>query len=85
LSNAIKIYRKIRNISQAELAKAIGIDRPTLSHIEVGTLVKPTTELLIKIARTLKCTIADLVAESDIPENPNILIYDKEGNLIENL
>jgi len=57
--NAIAKWRGIKNISQKELAKHIGINRALLSQIETGK-VFPSNDTLIKISRYLDCLITDL-------------------------
>ncbi len=64
MPNALKYYRQRQNLSQAELAKIIGIHRPTLSYIEQGIVI-PCHELKQKIARALKCLIIDLWKEEE--------------------
>ncbi|GKU30165.1 helix-turn-helix transcriptional regulator [Clostridium folliculivorans] len=49
MKNRIKILRKESNITQDELAKKLGIARPTLSNIERGVNI-PKGELILKIA-----------------------------------
>jgi len=64
MSNAIKYWRKERNMSQQKLADLISIDRPTLSKIENPNIsIDPDEELALKIARILKVLITDIVKE----------------------
>ncbi|MFR7810585.1 MAG: helix-turn-helix transcriptional regulator [Butyricimonas faecihominis] len=39
LNNKIKVYRAMKNISQEELAVAIGVTRKTINTIETGKFV----------------------------------------------
>ena len=66
--NAIAEWRKIRGVTQKELAEYLGINRALLSQIETG-LVAPTEKLLIKISRYLNCLITDLYSEEEIKED----------------
>ena len=50
LLNKIKVYRAIKNISQEELAVAIGVTRKTINTVETGKFI-PSTVLALKIAR----------------------------------
>lgn len=50
LSNRIKVLRAERDMSQADLADAIGVSRKTISTIEVGRFV-PSTVIALKISR----------------------------------
>lgn len=55
----IKSLRLKLKITQAELAKRIGVDQTALSQWELGKSM-PKAALLPKIAETLGCTIDDL-------------------------
>ena len=57
--NAIAKWREIKNVSQKELSKHLGINRALLSQIE-SEKVLPTNDMLIKISRYLDCLITDL-------------------------
>jgi len=64
MSNAIKYWRKERNMSQQKLSDLIGIDRPTLSKIENPNIsIDPDEELALRIARILKVLITDIIKE----------------------
>ena len=56
LNNKIKVYRAMKNISQEELAVAIGVTRKT---IETGKFV-PSTIIALKIARYFKVSVEDI-------------------------
>lgn len=57
----IKELRKARGLSQEELACIIGTERSTISKWETGE-AKPRTDLLVKLAKALRCKIDDLFA-----------------------
>lgn len=50
MKNGLKVERAIKNITQEELAKEIGVSRQTINAIELGKYV-PSTVLSLKIAR----------------------------------
>ncbi len=50
-------YRKLRNLSQKELATVAGINRQTLSCIETG-INNPSFNVMIKIAQALDVPLA---------------------------
>lgn len=52
IGHRIKLIRQVKQVSQLELARAIGIDNSRLSLIENG-YVKPTSEQLDKIKAAL--------------------------------
>ena len=49
LLNKIKVYRAMKNISQEELAVAIGVTRKTINTVETGKFI-PSTVLALRIA-----------------------------------
>ena len=56
----VRKLRKIKGMTQAQLARAAGILRPNLSRVESGKH-RPSLETLEKIAAALKVPIVDLV------------------------
>ena len=46
LLNKIKVYRAMKNISQEELAVAIGVTRKTINTVETGKFI-PSTVLAL--------------------------------------
>lgn len=72
MSNAIKYWRKKRNISQQKLADLIDIDRPTLSKIENNNIsIDPDENMARKIANILGVLITEILRKppEDINEN----------------
>ena len=51
--------RKNCNMSQDQIAKAVGISHRSYQHVEAGTQ-KPNVETAISIAKLLKCEVSDL-------------------------
>ncbi|MCQ2142746.1 MAG: helix-turn-helix transcriptional regulator [Bacteroidales bacterium] len=50
MKNSIRVERAIKDITQQELANAVGASRQTINSIEAGKYV-PSTVLSLKIAR----------------------------------
>ena len=50
MRNTVKVERAIRNITQQELAEAVGVSRQTINFIETGRYM-PSTIVALKIAR----------------------------------
>ena len=50
MKNTLRVERAIKNITQADLAEAIGVSRQTINTIESNKYV-PSTVLSLKIAR----------------------------------
>jgi len=59
LTNSIKVFRAQFNISQRELAEAIGVTRKTINTIETGRFV-PSTILSLKIAKYFKTSVEEI-------------------------
>lgn len=50
MKNTVKVERAIRDITQQDLATAVGVSRQTINSIEAGGYV-PSAVLALKIAR----------------------------------
>ena len=62
----IAYFRKLRDLTQAELAEKVGINKNYLSHIESGSANKVASlPLLIRIAQILDVPLSLLVDLSD--------------------
>lgn len=57
---AIKRIRVLKNITQQEMAAALGISPAAISHWETGRR-KPDVDDLIAIARFFGCKVDDLI------------------------
>jgi putative transcriptional regulator len=57
--NRIKVYRAIKNLTQAELASMVGVRRETINVLEAGKY-NPSLQLAHDIARALDATIYDI-------------------------
>lgn len=70
LNNKIKVYRAMKNISQEELATAIGVTRKTINTIETGKYI-PSTVLALRIAGYFKVSVENIF---ELNENDEIII-----------
>ena len=59
MNEKMREARLRKNLSQAELARAVGVSRQTVNMIENGGY-NPTVELCIRICRELDVTLNDL-------------------------
>ena len=59
MKNTIKVQRAIKNITQADLAEAIGVSRQTINTIESGKYV-PSTVLAIKLAQYFEKSVEEI-------------------------
>lgn len=72
LGEHITALRKKKGISQAELGKAVGTSGDIIGRYERDE-VKPSIEVVIKIADTLEVSIDFLVGKSNIELDKNTL------------
>jgi putative transcriptional regulator len=67
LTNRLRILRAERDLSQTDLARAVGVSRQTISSIETGQYV-PSTLLAFRLARYLGTNVDGLFSiEGDTP------------------
>lgn len=71
LSEKIKYYRKLKNLSQDDLAKSLNVSRVTITRYENGTR-EPSIEVIERIAIALGIRTIDLFGDS-IKESINTL------------
>lgn len=64
ITTKIKEYRKIKNITQAELASSINVSRKTLSLIEKGNLI-PKIDIAYKLSIVLDATVQELFHDEE--------------------
>ena len=57
--SSLKERRTAVGLSQADLARKIGVSRQALIYIEAGKQI-PSTQLALQLAHTLRCTVEDL-------------------------
>lgn len=68
----IAYFRKLRNLTQADLAKKVSINKNYLSHIESGSANKiMSLPVLIRISKALDVELALLVDLSDLNNSKN--------------
>lgn len=69
----IKKRRKALKLSQKQLAKLADVSQAGISDIENGGKTRtPYTDTILKIARALGCTVADLTGETEISEGDGL-------------
>lgn len=59
ITNKIKEYRKVKNMTQKELASALGVSRKTLSFMESGSII-PKVDTTYKLSSLLEAMVEDL-------------------------
>lgn len=59
LATRLRVARAERDLSQDQLARAVGVSRQTISSIETGQYC-PSTVLALRLARTLGTRLEDL-------------------------
>ena len=69
MKNKIKVYRAMHDLTQEDLAKAIGVTRQTILAIEKGRYV-PSLDLAFRIARHFKVNIEEIFFYGEEPLPP---------------
>jgi len=64
MKNSLKVERAIRNITQEELSKVIGVSRQAINSIELGKYV-PSTILALKLSRYFKKSVNEIFKLED--------------------
>jgi len=59
MKNSLKVERAIKNITQEELAKLIGVSRQTINAIETSKYI-PSTILALKIAHVCGKSVEEI-------------------------
>lgn len=59
MKNTLKVQRAIKNVTQQELAEAIGVSRQTINSTEAGKYV-PSTVLALKMARYFEKSVEEI-------------------------
>lgn len=76
IANNIKQLRKLKKLSQKEVAMSIDIAQGQYSRIESGKVV-PTIQTLEKIANLFEVALAELVKEDTDQDNVNLPLLEK--------
>lgn len=59
MNNRLRVYRRHKKLTQAELAKEAKVSRQTIIAIEQGDYT-PSVALALKLAFKLECEVSDL-------------------------
>lgn len=73
MRNKIKIERAIKDITQDELAKLIGVSRQTINSIEKNRYV-PSTVLALKISKVFGKTVNEIFELEDEDLGNNVVV-----------
>ena len=68
LASNIRNARQVKNLSQIELAKMLGVHQTYISQIERGLNI-PTVDILDRMADALECSVDGLLGRT---ENKNL-------------
>jgi putative transcriptional regulator len=66
MRNKIKVYRAMHDLTQEDLAQAIGVTRQTILAIEKGKYV-PSLDLAFRIARRFDVSVEDVFQYDEEP------------------
>ena len=61
----LKMFRELAGLTQGELARRAGINRPTITALENGRQLDVTLETARRLARALKISLDRLVGDSE--------------------
>lgn len=64
MKNSLKVERAIKNITQDDLAKIIGVSRQAINSIELGKYV-PSTILALKLSRYFEKPVNEIFRLED--------------------
>ena len=67
LYNKLSYYRRLRGISQKQLADLIGVTPGTISHYESGRRL-PNIQMALKLAQILEVSVEDLFSPEIIQD-----------------
>lgn len=65
LSNSLKVHRAIKDVTQADLADAIGVSRKTINSIEGGDY-QPSVLLALQLARFFEVSVDEIFKIEEI-------------------
>lgn len=77
LKNLIVAGRELKNFSQRELARRIGLSNTTINDLERGNIQKPGIEILINISKELDISISMLLKAAGYGELLTLLNKDE--------
>ncbi|MDD1701974.1 MAG: helix-turn-helix transcriptional regulator [Methanoregula sp.] len=70
MKNKIKVFRAMHDLTQEDLAKAIGVTRQTILAIEKGKYV-PSLDLAFRISRHFKVNVEEVFTyDEETPSGP---------------
>ncbi|MBE5936018.1 MAG: helix-turn-helix transcriptional regulator [Lachnospiraceae bacterium] len=81
IQNNIYKYRKASGMSQAQLAKAIGVKNSTVSSWERGANA-PDIETLFKICTLFNVKVADMFGCDTVDKDGKLIVYGFEKDLV---
>jgi transcriptional regulator with XRE-family HTH domain len=67
LASNVRKYRKLRSLSQEDLAFEADIDRTYISQIE-RSIINPSLLILFRVGRALGVTVQDLLAVENLQD-----------------
>jgi putative transcriptional regulator len=57
----LKAIRTARGLTQVQLAKRLKVQQPFVAALESGAKPNPSLDVLRRLAKALRCTVAELV------------------------
>jgi putative transcriptional regulator len=69
MKNKIKVYRAMHDLTQEDLARAIGVTRQTILAIEKGKYV-PSLDLAFRISRHFRVNVEEIFLYDEVTGDP---------------
>lgn len=60
----LRQVRRLKDITQDELAEKSGVSRTTICELESGKRTTTTTDTLLKLAKALDCKVSELFCDA---------------------
>jgi transcriptional regulator with XRE-family HTH domain len=66
--NRVREFRQKLSMSQAALARAAGIARPTLARLDANPTAMPSVEIAVRLSEALGIDVTELISTSRRPD-----------------
>lgn len=83
IGQQVATYRRVRGMTQKELADLVGIHRSAIAQYETGHRALDSRELLYGLAEALQVSVADLTDHQQDKINPSVIAFHAQVPRIE--
>ena len=81
-SHKVAIYRREKQLSQAELAQRCGLSRQFINMVEAGK-TQPNVQVALRLAEALECSVEDLFGSDKPADDTTLAVKLEDQNLPE--